>query len=84
MDCQTAVYFTTIATMKTVFDHCGYMFPINPIYHIFANNSLYHDVHHDVRGIKRNYSQPFFTLWDRLLGTHLDPVAFDAERKKSD
>jgi sphinganine C4-monooxygenase len=29
IDCQTSVYFTTFATMKTVFDHCGYFFPVN-------------------------------------------------------
>ncbi len=29
IDCQTSVYFTTFATVKTVFDHCGYLFPVN-------------------------------------------------------
>lgn len=84
MDCQTTTYFVTFATMKTVFDHCGYTFPINPVYYLFSNNSLYHDVHHDVKGIKRNYSQPFFTIWDRMFGTYTDPTEFDQARKKKE
>jgi sphinganine C4-monooxygenase len=40
----------------------------------FPNNALYHDVHHDPRGFRKNYSQPFFTFWDKLLGTYMDPA----------
>jgi sphinganine C4-monooxygenase len=31
-------------------------------------------VHHDLRGFRKNYSQPYFTHWDWLLGTYLDPA----------
>jgi sphinganine C4-monooxygenase len=37
--------------------------------HITSNNAAYHDIHHQSWGIKSNFSQPFFTIWDRLLGT---------------
>lgn len=34
-----------------------------------GNNAEYHDIHHQSWGIKTNFSQPFFTVWDRALGT---------------
>jgi sphinganine C4-monooxygenase len=55
--------------IKTVDDHCGYALPWDPLQHISSNNAAYHDIHHQSWGIKTNYSQPFFTFWDRLLGT---------------
>lgn len=61
--------FFTGATFKTVDDHCGYALPWDPLQHITSNNAGYHDVHHQSWGIKTNFSQPFFTFWDRMLGT---------------
>lgn len=55
--------------LKTVDDHCGYALPFDPLQHITSNNAAYHDIHHQSWGIKSNFSQPFFTIWDRLLGT---------------
>ncbi|KAG9285434.1 hypothetical protein G9A89_010909 [Geosiphon pyriformis] len=66
-----AMLFFSFATLKTVDDHCGYDLPFDPIQLIFGNNSLYHDIHHQVYGIKMNFSQPFFTIWDRILGTYM-------------
>ncbi|EPE27626.1 hypothetical protein GLAREA_04417 [Glarea lozoyensis ATCC 20868] len=57
------------STFKTVDDHCGYAFPWDPLQHITGNNAGYHDIHHQSWGIKNNFSQPFFTFWDRVLGT---------------
>ena len=61
--------FFTGSTIKTVDDHCGYALPWDPLQHITSNNAGYHDVHHQSWGIKTNFSQPFFTFWDRILGT---------------
>ena len=61
--------FFTGSTIKTVDDHCGYMLPWDPLQHLTSNNAGYHDVHHQSWGIKTNFSQPFFTFWDRVLGT---------------
>lgn len=61
--------FFTGSTIKTVDDHCGYALPWDPLQHITTNNAGYHDVHHQSWGVKTNFSQPFFTFWDRLLGT---------------
>ncbi|KFY07895.1 hypothetical protein V492_06716 [Pseudogymnoascus sp. VKM F-4246] len=57
------------STLKTVDDHCGYALPWDPLQHITSNNAGYHDIHHQSWGIKTNFSQPFFTFWDRILGT---------------
>ncbi|KAK4230788.1 sphingolipid C4-hydroxylase [Podospora fimiseda] len=65
---QGMVFFTS-SMMKTVDDHCGYALPWDPLQHITSNNAAYHDIHHQSWGIKTNFSQPFFTIWDRWLGT---------------
>jgi sphinganine C4-monooxygenase len=69
MTCRQSMWFYTLTTMKTVDDHCGYCFPWDPLQHLTGNNAGYHDVHHQSWGIKTNFSQPFFTFWDRVLGT---------------
>jgi len=69
MTVRQGMVFFTCATIKTVDDHCGYAFPWDPIQHLTSNNAAYHDVHHQSWGIKTNFSQPFFTFWDRVLGT---------------
>ncbi|KAL3479715.1 fatty acid hydroxylase superfamily-domain-containing protein [Aspergillus californicus] len=66
---RQSVYFFTISTIKTVDDHCGYAFPWDPFQHATSNNAAYHDIHHQSWGIKTNFSQPFFIIWDRLFET---------------
>ena len=63
------MWFFTVSSVKTVDDHCGYAFPWDPLQHVTSNNAAYHDIHHQSWGIKTNFAQPFFTFWDRLLGT---------------
>ncbi|PUZ55521.1 hypothetical protein GQ55_5G219300 [Panicum hallii var. hallii] len=67
---RAAAAFFAFATVKGVDDHCGVAAPWNPIQAAFRNNAAYHDVHHQRGGGRRNFSQPFFVVWDRLLGTH--------------
>lgn len=69
MTVRQSMWFFTCSTIKTVDDHCGYAFPWDPLQHLTSNNAGYHDVHHQSWGIKTNFSQPFFTFWDGLLGT---------------
>nr|POE86554.1 sphingolipid c4-hydroxylase sur2 [Quercus suber] len=69
MTIRQSMWFFTLSTIKTVDDHCGYAFPWDLLQHITSNNAGYHDVHHQSWGIKTNFSQPFFTFWDSLLGT---------------
>lgn len=69
MNTRQGMVFFTGSTFKTVDDHSGYALPWDPLQHITSNNAGYHDVHHQSWGIKTNFSQPFFTFWDRFLGT---------------
>jgi sphinganine C4-monooxygenase len=69
MTARQAICFFTFSTIKTVDDHCGYAFPWDPLQHITRNNAAYHDIHHQSWGIKTNFSQPFFTVWDGWMGT---------------
>lgn len=45
---QAALLFS-MATFKTVDDHCGYRFPLDPFQMMSKNNADYHDIHHQVR-----------------------------------
>ncbi|RMD41410.1 hypothetical protein DV735_g3693, partial [Chaetothyriales sp. CBS 134920] len=69
MTVRQGMLFFTLSTIKTVDDHCGYALPWDPLQHLTSNNAAYHDIHHQSWGIKTNFSQPFFTFWDHLLGT---------------
>jgi sphinganine C4-monooxygenase len=69
LSARGGMFFFVFSTIKTVDDHCGYALPWDPLQHITSNNAAYHDIHHQSWGIKSNFSQPFFTIWDRLLGT---------------
>ncbi|TVU35690.1 hypothetical protein EJB05_17591, partial [Eragrostis curvula] len=79
MSPRAAAAFFAFATVKGVDDHCGVAPPWNPLHAAFANNTAYHDVHHQRGGGRRNFSQPFFVVWDRLLGTH---AAYDVRRRR--
>ncbi|XP_057542894.1 sphinganine C4-monooxygenase 1-like [Amaranthus tricolor] len=71
MSPRTSIFFFSFATIKTVDDHCGLWLPGNLFHTFFQNNTAYHDVHHQLYGSKYNFSQPFFSWWDRILGTHM-------------
>ncbi|KAK6280843.1 hypothetical protein POUND7_014668 [Theobroma cacao] len=71
MSPRTSIFFFSFATIKTVDDHCGLLLPGNLFHIFFRNNSAYHDVHHQLYGSKYNFSQPFFIMWDRILGTYM-------------
>lgn len=68
---RTSIFFFSFATIKTVDDHCGLWLPGNPFHMFFQNNTAYHDIHHQLYGTKYNFSQPFFVMWDKLLGTYM-------------
>ncbi|BFZ53273.1 Sphingolipid C4-hydroxylase sur2 [Savitreella phatthalungensis] len=74
MTTRESVFFYAFSTAKTVDDHCGYLLPFDPLQIFFSNNARYHDIHHQSYGIKKNFSQPYFTFWDKLCGTYMDPM----------
>jgi sphinganine C4-monooxygenase len=69
MSARMSLFFFVGSMIKTVDDHCGYALPWDPLQHLTRNNAAYHDIHHQSWGIKTNFSQPFFTFWDRITGT---------------
>ncbi|KAJ3238656.1 hypothetical protein HDU81_007394 [Chytriomyces hyalinus] len=68
----TSALFYSIATLKTVDDHCGYSWPWSPAALFNSNGAAYHDIHHWGKGRMYNFSQPFYTFWDHLMGTEYD------------
>ncbi|XP_010477802.1 PREDICTED: sphinganine C4-monooxygenase 1-like [Camelina sativa] len=79
MSPRTSIFFFSFATIKTVDDHCGLCLPGNLFHMFFKNNTAYHDVHHQLYGSKFNFSQPFFVMWDRILGTYMP---YSLEKRK--
>lgn len=71
MTVRQAIVLFTLSTAKTVDDHSGYALPFDPFQFLWGNNADYHDIHHQTFGIKKNFSQPYFTHWDAILGTRL-------------
>ncbi|KAG6131660.1 hypothetical protein E4U38_003837 [Claviceps purpurea] len=86
MTLRQGTCFFAFSTLKTVDDHCGYAFPWDPLQLITSNNAAYHDIHHQTWGIKTNFSQPFFTFWDSILGTRYKGPRADrlADRKRTE
>jgi sphinganine C4-monooxygenase len=70
---KTAMLFWSLSYFKTVSDHSGFKFPVNPTNIRGCNNAEYHDVHHNPKGIHYNFSQPYFTFWDQIYGSFKDP-----------
>ncbi|KIY72905.1 sphingosine hydroxylase [Cylindrobasidium torrendii FP15055 ss-10] len=82
MTVRQQIVLYTVATFKTVDDHCGYRLPWDPLQMITANNADYHDIHHQTAGIKANFAQPFFIHWDTVLGTRMTRSELNAKRSR--
>jgi sphinganine C4-monooxygenase len=84
MTVRQSMWFFTGSAIKTVDDHCGYALPFDPLQRLTSNNAAYHDIHHQSWGIKTNFAQPFFTFWDKYLGTmYQGDVAAKYERSRN-
>ncbi|KAJ3030569.1 UNVERIFIED_CONTAM: hypothetical protein HDU68_008586 [Siphonaria sp. JEL0065] len=68
----TSAIFYSVATLKTVDDHCGYAWAWSPAALCNANGAAYHDIHHWGKGRMYNFSQPFYTFWDHIMGTEYE------------
>ncbi|KAI9099825.1 fatty acid hydroxylase superfamily-domain-containing protein [Phlyctochytrium arcticum] len=79
----TSTLFYSLATLKTVDDHCGYALPWDPFQRLFRNNAEYHDIHHWGKGRMYNFSQPFFTFWDVWMGTDYERAMRTKAKLKS-
>ncbi|KAK4704961.1 sphinganine C4-monooxygenase, partial [Phenoliferia sp. Uapishka_3] len=80
MTTRQAMLFFALSTWKTVDDHCGFALPWDPVQHLFGNNADYHDIHHQIGGLKKNYSQPYFIHFDVLFGTRMTRAQFLARK----
>ncbi|KAH9479614.1 Sphingolipid C4-hydroxylase SUR2 [Psilocybe cubensis] len=80
---RQAMLLFIFSTLKTVDDHCGYSLPWDPLQMLTGNNADYHDIHHQVIGIKSNFAQPFFVHWDILLGTRMTRQDIERRRQKA-
>ncbi|KAJ7911915.1 fatty acid hydroxylase superfamily-domain-containing protein [Mycena leptocephala] len=84
MSLRQATLLFTVATLKSVDDHCGYCFPFDPFYIMLKNNTEFHDIHHQNLGMKSNFSAPFFVHWDILLGTYMTREEIELRRQKEE
>lgn len=83
MTVRQGVVLFTFSTLKTVCDHGGYAFPwwLDPLHLVFPNCAEYHDVHHQMQGLRYNYSQPYFVHFDILFGTRMGSDKFHKIRE---
>ncbi|OMO79033.1 Fatty acid hydroxylase [Corchorus capsularis] len=72
MSPRTSIFFFCFATIKTIDDHCGILFPGNPFHIFFWNNTAFHDVHHQLHGIYMAF------------GTSLDKYKLHSEEDEKD
>lgn len=86
MSVRQGIALFAFSTLKTVADHGGYAFPwyLDPLHLVFPNCAEYHDVHHQMTGLKFNYSQPFFVHFDVLFGTRISVEKFQKMKKLSE
>ncbi|KAL8869315.1 MAG: hypothetical protein Q9174_004361 [Haloplaca sp. 1 TL-2023] len=68
MSARQSMLFAGAATIKTISDHCGYVFPWDPTRWMNGNGAVFHDLHHQSWGLKYNFST-YTVFWDNLLGT---------------
>lgn len=65
---RQSMLFGSFAVIKTISDHCGYVFPYDPFLLLNANGAKFHDLHHQSWGLKNNFST-YTTFWDNMFGT---------------
>ncbi|KAH7688778.1 sphinganine C4-monooxygenase protein [Dioscorea alata] len=68
---RTSICFFSFTTIKALDMHSGLFLKWNPLQVCFRNNVAYHDIHHQLKGNKYNYAQPFFVFWDIIFGTYM-------------
>ncbi|KAL8797643.1 MAG: hypothetical protein Q9182_007146 [Xanthomendoza sp. 2 TL-2023] len=68
LSARQSMVFGSFATIKTISDHCGYVFPWDPFRLVNNNGAVFHDLHHQSWGLKYNFST-YTVFWDNLLGT---------------
>lgn len=52
LSARQSMIFGSLATIKTISDHCGYVFPWDPFRLVNDNGAVFHDLHHQSWGLK--------------------------------
>lgn len=52
LSARQSMLFGSFATIKTISDHCGYVFPWDPFKLVNNNGAVFHDLHHQSWGLK--------------------------------
>ncbi len=52
LSARQSMLFGSFATIKTICDHCGYVFPWDPFRLVNNNGAVFHDLHHQNWGLK--------------------------------
>ena len=52
LSARQSMIFGSLATIKTISDHCGYAFPWDPFRLVNDNGAVFHDLHHQSWGMK--------------------------------
>jgi sphinganine C4-monooxygenase len=52
LSARQSMLFGSFATIKTISDHCGYVFPWDPFRLVNNNGAVFHDLHHQSWGLK--------------------------------
>ena len=52
LSARQSMLFGSFATIKTISDHCGYIFPWDPFRLVNNNGAVFHDLHHQSWGLK--------------------------------
>lgn len=52
LSARQSMIFGSLATIKTISDHCGYVFPWDPFRFVNDNGAIFHDLHHQSWGLK--------------------------------
>ncbi len=52
LSARQSMLFGSFATIKTISDHCGYVFPWDPFRLVNNNGATFHDLHHQTWGLK--------------------------------
>jgi len=79
---REATIFFFVSSAKTVDDHSGFAIPWDPLQFCFANNTDYHDIHHQIAGLKKNFSQPYFIHFDTWFNTRMTRSELESKTRR--
>jgi len=77
---REVVLLLAIVAYKSVEDHCGYQWTKHPLRWLSKNDAEFHEIHHQVAGLKYNFSQPLFVMWDKAMGTYLSKEGLEQKK----